>query len=181
MLIPWGVAVDLFVVLPAYNGDDYVLAPTIAAGDFQISLNGGTFGNLTNTPTAVPGSSGQVRIQLVAAETEASRIVIRAIDQTATKEWKDNAWEHHTPVAEGVTCGKITSGTPTTTTLVSSQLTGGNTNQYADAYITFLTGTCAGCGPKKISAFNFTTDTLTFAALPAAPSVGDVFVLVSGA
>lgn len=84
------------------------------------------------------------------------------------------------PRCEFVLGGEITSGTPSTTAFTCSGLTSGNTDQFKDAYVTFLSGTCAGA-TKKITAFNFTTDTLTCDALPAAPSVGDVFIIVNGA
>ena len=180
MLIPWGVAHSFYIVLPAAGSTNLQANPTIASGDFKISKDGGAFANLTTLPSVSPASGVQVLVQLSATECEASRIVITAIDQTATKEWVDNAWEFHTPLAEGALTGKITSGTPSTTAFISSQLTGSNADQYKDAYVTFLTGTAAGA-TKKITAFNAGTDTVTCDALPAAPAVGDVFIIANGA
>lgn len=177
-LIPWGVAHTFYAVLVDATSDDLRANPTIASGDFKISLDDGAFANLATLPSVDPASSVQVKITLSAAEAKFTRAVITAID-TATKEWKDNAWALHTPLAEGALCGEITSGTPTTTSFISSQLTGANTDQYKDAYVTFLTGTCAGA-TKKITAFTPGSDTVTCEALPAAPSVGDVFVIVNG-
>lgn len=177
-LIPWGVAHTFYAVLVDASTDDLKANPTLAAGDFKISLDDGAFANLTTLPTVDPASGVQVKIVLSAAEAKFTRAVITAID-TATKEWKDNAWALHTPLAEGALCGEITSGTPSTTSFISSQLTGANADQYKDAYVTFLTGTCAGA-TKKITAFNAGTDTVTCDALPAAPSVGDVFTIVNG-
>lgn len=85
------------------------------------------------------------------------------------------------PMCEFVPGGSITSGTPTTTSFVSSHLSAAVTDFYKDAFVVFLTGACAGCGPKKITAFNHTTDTVTCEALPTAPSVNDLFYLVTGA
>lgn len=65
--------------------------PTIAAGDFQISKDGGALANLTNLPTVAPASSIWVTIDLTATEMNADRIQIQGIDQTATKEWADFA------------------------------------------------------------------------------------------
>ena len=179
MLSPWGLAHSFYVVLPAASGSDYQSNPTIAAGDFKISKDGGAFANLTTLPTVSPASNVQVLIALSATETECTRLVVTAID-TATKQWRDNAWALHTPLAEGALSGKITSGVPTTTSFVSSQLTGSNADQYKDAFVTFLSGTCAGA-TKKITAFVAGTDTITCDALPAAPAVGDVFTIVNGA
>lgn len=177
-MIPWGVAHTLYVVLVDATTDDLRANPTLATGDFKISLDDAAFANLTTLPTVDPASGVQVRITLSAAEAKFTRALITAID-SATKQWKDNSWPLHTPLAEGGMAGEITSGTPSTTSFTSSQLTGSNTDQYKDAYVTFLTGTCAGA-TKKITAFNATTDTVTCDALPAAPSVGDVFEIVNG-
>lgn len=84
------------------------------------------------------------------------------------------------PQIEFVLGGEITSGTPTTTSFICSAFTGVNTDQFKDAYVVFHSGTCAGA-VVKISALNVGTGAFTVAALPAAPSVGDVFEIVNGA
>lgn len=53
-----------------------------------------------------------------------------------------------------------------------------NTDHWKDALLCFLTGTLAG-QVKKVSAFNATTDFVTLStAFTAAPTAGDVFLLV---
>jgi hypothetical protein len=183
-LIPWGVAGSFPVVLPALVGSDFQSNPTLATGDFKISKDGGAWANLATLPTVSPASSVQVIVTLSAAEAEFTTAVVAAID-TATKEWKDNAWPLHTPRAEGAVCGKITSGTPTTGSFISAQLTQSGTDLFGggtsgDAFVTFLTGVNAG-GTRKITGFTPGTDTLAFEAFPAAPSVSDVFIIVNGA
>ena len=84
------------------------------------------------------------------------------------------------PSCEFVLGGEITSGSPSTTAFICAGLTSGNTDQFKDAYVTFLSGTLAGA-TKKITAFNFTTDTITCDAFAASPSIGDVFMIVNGA
>ena len=84
------------------------------------------------------------------------------------------------PICEFVLGGEITSGTPSTTAFICAQLTSANTDQYKDAYVNFLTGTCAGA-VKKITAFTPGSDTVTCDALPATPSVGDIFLIINGA
>lgn len=84
------------------------------------------------------------------------------------------------PEIEFVLGGEITGASPTTTTLVCSGLTSGNTDQYSDpACILFLTGTCAGA-VRKITGFTPASDTLTFDAMPAAPAQGDIFIIING-
>jgi hypothetical protein len=63
--------------------------PTIAAGDFKVSKDGGTLTNLTTLPDVDPDSSVCVKISLSSTEMNADSVVIVGIDQTATKEWAD--------------------------------------------------------------------------------------------
>ncbi len=66
--------------------------PTIAAGDFQRSINGAAFGNLDNLPTVTPAAGRKIQIVLSAAETtsaaDGGRIYIVGNDQ-AGSEWQD--------------------------------------------------------------------------------------------
>ncbi len=63
--------------------------PTLAAGDFQVSKDGGAFANLTTLPTNEPASSEMVEINLSATEMNADNVVVRCKDQTSPKEWAD--------------------------------------------------------------------------------------------
>lgn len=63
--------------------------PTIAAGDFKISKDGGALANLNTLPTISPASSIWVQVTLSATEMTADTVAIQAIDQTAPKEWAD--------------------------------------------------------------------------------------------
>lgn len=64
-------------------------SPTIAAGDFQVSKDGGAFANLTTLPSVAPASSEMVQISLSATEMNADNVVVRCKDQTSPKEWAD--------------------------------------------------------------------------------------------
>jgi hypothetical protein len=64
-------------------------SPTIAAGDFQVSKDGGAFANLTTLPTVGPAASEMVAITLSATEMNADNVVVRCKDQTSPKEWAD--------------------------------------------------------------------------------------------
>lgn len=89
---------------PPVKGEDFVMFvglhsatdamsfksnPTIAAGDFQVSKDGGALANLTTLPAVTPASSVMVKITLSATEMNADNVTIVGIDQTATKEWAD--------------------------------------------------------------------------------------------
>lgn len=65
--------------------------PTIAAGDFQVSKDGGALANLTTLPAVTPASSIWVKITLSATEMTADNVSIQGIDQTSPKEWADFA------------------------------------------------------------------------------------------
>jgi len=63
--------------------------PTIASGDFKVSIDGGALTNLTTLPSVAPAASVMVVITLSAAEMNGDSITIVAIDQTSPKEWAD--------------------------------------------------------------------------------------------
>lgn len=84
------------------------------------------------------------------------------------------------PMIEFVPGGSITSGTPTTTSFTSSHLTASVDDFHKDSFAVFLTGACAGCGPKRITA-STTGGAITIEALPTAPATNDIFYLVTGA
>jgi hypothetical protein len=63
--------------------------PTIAAGDFKVSIDGGSLTNLATLPTISPASSVCVLIELSSTEMNGDVIVVTGIDQTAPKEWND--------------------------------------------------------------------------------------------
>lgn len=71
------------------NAGSFKAAPTIAAGDFKVSKDGGAFANLTTLPTVTPAAGTMVKITLSATEMNADVVTMVAIDQTNPKEWAD--------------------------------------------------------------------------------------------
>lgn len=73
----------------------FKVAPTIAPGDFQISVNGGAFENVDNIPTVTPAAGRRVALVISAAETTAAAagglIYIQGVD-AAGSEWYDVAF-----------------------------------------------------------------------------------------
>lgn len=63
-------------------------SPTIAAGDFKVSIDGGAFANLTTLPVVTPASGKAVKITLSAAEMNGDNIVVLCSD-AAGAEWCD--------------------------------------------------------------------------------------------
>lgn len=71
------------------NPGNFKSSPTIAAGDFQISKDGGAFANLGTLPTVEPASGRAIEIILTNTEMNADNVVIQWVDQTSPKEWAD--------------------------------------------------------------------------------------------
>ena len=62
--------------------------PTIAAGDFKVSKDGGALANLTTLPAVTPASSKMVKIDLSATEMTADNVTVVCSD-AAGAEWCD--------------------------------------------------------------------------------------------
>lgn len=79
----------LYFALPSMAATgSFQSAPTLAAGDFKVSIDGGALANLTTLPTNTPGGV-MVKASFSASEMNGDNITLVAIDQTATKEWAD--------------------------------------------------------------------------------------------
>ena len=65
----------------------FLTNPTIAEGDFQISIDGSALANLTSLPTVNPANSGLVNVVLSATEMDGEKINVVAIDQSGS-EWQ---------------------------------------------------------------------------------------------
>jgi hypothetical protein len=62
--------------------------PTVADGDFKISLDGGAFENV-NAYSVTPAGGRAVKITLSTTQMNGSNVVMIASDQTSPKEWAD--------------------------------------------------------------------------------------------
>lgn len=71
------------------NPGNFKTNPTLAAGDFKVSIDGGALTNLTTLPTVSPAAGPLVLLELSAAEMNGDVISIVCIDQTSPKEWAD--------------------------------------------------------------------------------------------
>jgi hypothetical protein len=83
---------DFIVYIALNDASDpksFKSSPTLAAGDFKVSKDGGALTNLATIPAVEPSSSVLVKITLSATEMNADSVVVVGIDQTATKEWAD--------------------------------------------------------------------------------------------
>lgn len=62
--------------------------PTIASGDFKVSIDGGAFANLATLPTVTPAGGRSVKISLSGAETTGDNIKVECVDASGA-EWCD--------------------------------------------------------------------------------------------
>lgn len=84
-----GVALTFDMVLLTAGTTTWKTTPTIAAGDFKVSKDGGALANLTTLPSESPAGSGIVAVALSATEMTADRVTVKAHD-AAGAEWDDN-------------------------------------------------------------------------------------------
>lgn len=119
------------VYVALFDGSDIVTTPTIAAGDIQVSLDGGAFNNMVTLPSETPAASGQVQIPLDQTETDATHVGIRGIDQ-AGAEWDDFYYSIFTSAstladlatAIAAVCSCVTGWFAKTVSIISTLVTG---------------------------------------------------------
>jgi len=66
----------------------FLLTPTIAAGDFKVSVNGGAFANMANLPAVTPGASRNVRFIFSSTEMSGENLTMLGVD-AAGEQWGD--------------------------------------------------------------------------------------------
>ena len=93
----------------ASDPSKFKAAPTIAVGDFQISIDGSAFANLTTTPVVVPAGGIAVLVSLSADEMNGSKVNVQAID-AAGSEWEELLISLDVPTASTETINDIQEG-----------------------------------------------------------------------
>ena len=87
-----GVEYITYIQLPSVADDNiFQVNPTIAAGDFKITKDGGTEANLNDLPVVTPSGSEWVKIILTATEMTSDIVGIKCLD-AAGAEWKSVAF-----------------------------------------------------------------------------------------
>lgn len=82
------VAYSFCLALEDSSTGDFKVNPTIAAGDFKVSTDGGAFTNLATLPVVEPAGSIAVKITLSQAEMNGDKVMVQGID-VAGAEWED--------------------------------------------------------------------------------------------
>ena len=91
-----GIAYEFFISLTdIFDPVFFIANPTIAAGDFKVSKDGGALVNLTTLPVVAPALSNVVKVNLSALEMGGDKIVVTGKDALGD-EWGDilakNLW-----------------------------------------------------------------------------------------
>ena len=82
----------VYITLEDYsNPGNWKSNPTIAAGDFKVSKDGGAFANLSTLPSVAPASGVGVLVTLSSTEMNADNVLVVWQDQTSPKEWSDGS------------------------------------------------------------------------------------------
>lgn len=90
---------------------EFAINPTIVAGDWQRSINGGALAPLETTPTVSPAGSSQIVVTLGPGELPGPFTTIQFMDLTVPREFHDNAWEIQ-PTVVGAGSGAVITVNP---------------------------------------------------------------------
>jgi len=86
-----GQAYEFFISLTDINDPQFfIVNPTIAAGDFKLSVDSGALGNLATLPVVAPAGSSSVKVNLSASEMAGDKIVVLGKDAVG-EQWGDIA------------------------------------------------------------------------------------------
>ena len=84
-----GVELIMYIALPSVASTSiFQSSPTIAAGDFKVSIDGAGYNNLSTLPAVTPAATKSVKVTLSASEMNGDNILFLASD-AAGGEWKD--------------------------------------------------------------------------------------------
>jgi hypothetical protein len=156
--------------------------PTIAAGDFKVSIDHGSLNNPITLPSVSPAGSKLVKVTLSPAEMDGDNIDLICSD-AAGDEWCDQIVNIQTSPggaeAQELAAVDNTAHTPTTTEFESDSITEATADHYKGRAIVWRSGALKGqaCSIKAYSLVSgrghFTVSTLT-----EAPANDDRFVIV---
>ena len=165
-----------YVSLPSQaDGNVMQNTPTIAAGDFKASKDGGALANLTTLPAVTPAASAVVKVTLSAAEMGADNVTVVCKD-AAGAEWADVTVNIQT--VSGWATASAVNDAGATTTVFDTDLTAGDADYYKSAFLAFTSGALIGQG-GKISAYVVANGRITLATpLTVAPADNDEFVIL---
>lgn len=92
----------IYIALKDASTGRILMNPTIAAGDFQISKDGGAFANFGTLPVVTPAAGGGVKLVFSNTEINCDSVQLRGIDQTVPNEWLDYYESFNTTADPGI-------------------------------------------------------------------------------
>jgi hypothetical protein len=156
--------------------------PTLAAGDFKVSIDGGAFNNLGTTPSVTPASGKAVKITLSVAEMTGDNITVVAADASGA-EWCDRMISIQTSpgALQAIELATVDTSPPTATTteFETGDITEATANHYVGRAIVFTSGVLKGQA-ATIMAYSLVSGLghFTVTELTEAPGDGDKFLIV---
>lgn len=163
-----------FPVIDTANRPDRLSGASWTSGGVQVSKDGGSFTNATNTPAEI-GSSGRYSLAITATEMDASWVEVKVTDASGSGAYDDTDIMISTT---GNPSGSVQTDAGNTTTTFKTSRTESVTDYWKNALLTFTTGSLIG-QVRKIDAFNGTSKVITVnLAFTSTPSSGDRFVLI---
>lgn len=90
-----------YISLVSQSTGLFQASPTLASGDFKVSMDGAALANLTTLPTNTPSGSVMVKVTLSAAEMAGANITVVCRD-AAGAQWTDQQINIHTSPADAV-------------------------------------------------------------------------------
>jgi len=175
----YGVAYDFYIsVVDQANTKLFKSSATIASGDFQVSIDGGSLANLGTLPSVTPAASKIIKVSLSASEMQGTNIVVRWSD-AAGSEWCDGMINIQ-PMMGPICVGTVTTGA-SATSIPTSAFTpaGAATDQFKGRILIFdhntSTSALRGQATDITASTNASTPTFTVSTLSTAPSSGDTF------
>lgn len=189
-----------FLSLPSKaDSGNYQVDPTLAAGDVQVSKDGGALANISILPTVPVAGCSMVKVQLSGTEMTADNVTLLFKD-VAGDEWGDVTVNIQTSVnilddlsatalailnrnLLGCAAGMVGAASTTTSVVTSSvSPVGAVADQFKDRVIVFdstTTTTALRCQVAHITASsNAAAPVLTVSGLTTAPVSGDTFTIV---
>lgn len=124
-----GVELILYIGLDSVaTANEFQTNPTLASGDFKVSIDGGTLTNLATLPTVTPSGGKMVKVTLSASEMNGDNITLVCHDASGA-EWKNliiNIPTATRQIDDLATPTNITAGTITTVTNLTNAPTNGD-------------------------------------------------------
>jgi hypothetical protein len=145
--------------------------PTLASGDFKVSIDGGTLANLATLPTVTPTSGKMVKVTLSTSEMNGDNVTVVCSDASGA-EWKDliiniqTAARQIDDLAYGTVSANVVQISGDTTAADNAEAFFDGTG-YAGTGNVIPTVTSAGLADGAITAAKIAADAITAAKLAA--------------